>query len=191
MSASFRLAIVASTLWLAAACGNDRVAAPPARDTTVAPGVTPTQATLLAYTSTPGDWIGQGQSHSYGYADGTWSATGTTGPNGLHHIKVSFDVPSGGTWWQLNLEAPAGGRLTLGSYPGAQRWPFQASTSPGLDFSGSGRGCNVLSGSFEILELAADTSGTINRLQVHFIQHCESGSSYLDGRVAIHANPWW
>jgi hypothetical protein len=53
--------------------------------------------------------------------------------------------------WRLNFAAPHDGPLTPGIYPDFQRWPFQASDRPGLEFSSTGRLDNRASGFFEIL----------------------------------------
>lgn len=143
------------------------------------------QSTFLRYTSTPGDWIGLGGSAHYTLGDGTWSASLS---DDRQMIEVRFDA-GGATWWTLNLAAPAGDSLAVGSYENAARWPFQGTAQPGLDFSGSGRGCNELSGRFVIHDLAIDHAGELHRLHVSFRQHCESGTSYLDGELAILLHP--
>ncbi len=61
-------------------------------------------------------------------------------------IDVSVFPP--GSFWFLHLAAPAGQELLPGVYEGATRWPFQDPSTPGLDFSGDGRGCNTLTGRF-------------------------------------------
>lgn len=143
------------------------------------------QSTFLRYASTPGDWIGQGFTARYGLADGTWRASLS---DDREMIEIRFDGGAA-TWWSLNLAAPEGDSLAVGTYENAARWPFQETQQPGLDFSGSGRGCNELSGRFVIHDLAIDHAGELHRLHVTFRQHCESGTSYLDGEVAILLHP--
>ncbi len=143
------------------------------------------QSTFLRYASTPGDWIGQGFTARYGLADGTWRASLS---DDRERIEIQFDGGSA-TWWSLNLAAPEGDSLAVGSYENAARWPFQEAQQPGLDFSGSGRGCSKLTGRFVIHDLAIDHAGELHRLHVSFRQHCESGASYLDGELAILLHP--
>jgi hypothetical protein len=52
-----------------------------------------------------------------------------------------------------------------------------------MDVSGSGRGCNTLTGRFEILELVRTPSGGIERCAVDFEQHCEGGVAALHGAL--------
>ena len=60
----------------------------------------------------------------------------------------------------------------MGAYENAVRAPFHGN-QPGLELSGSGRGCNTLSGRFVVLELQTDAQGVLTRLAVDFEQHCE------------------
>src|SRR6185436_6284888 len=85
----------------------------------------------------------------------------------------SNGFPADSIWWILSLSSGDGSPLAVGTYANAARWPFNDG-QPGLDFSGSGRGCNQLSGRFSILELQTDSSGVLTKLAVDFEQHCES-----------------
>ncbi|HEU0300589.1 MAG TPA: Ig-like domain-containing protein [Longimicrobium sp.] len=143
------------------------------------------QSTFLSFTSTPGDWIGQGQTASYTLASGSWIAT--IAPN-RQEALVRLDG-GGATWWEARFAAPRGQTLEVGTYQNATRWPFQAPTSPGLSFSGSGRGCNTLTGRFTIHDIAVDHEGNLHRFHATFRQHCEGGATYLDGEVAILLRP--
>jgi len=79
--------------------------------------------------------------------------------------------------------------LAVGTYNDARRWPF-AGAQPALSFSGTGRGCNTLTGSFVIREMVLGAGGTLDRFQASFEQHCEGRSPALRGDVSIAANPW-
>jgi hypothetical protein len=125
------------------------------------------QSTFLMFSSTPGDWVGQGHTESYTLASGNWSAN--IAPN-RREIHVRFDGGLG-TWWDARFAAPQGQTLEVGTYQNATRWPFQAPTSPGLSFSGSGRGCNTLTGRFTILDIATDHEGNLHRFHATFRQH--------------------
>ena len=62
-----------------------------------------------------------------------------------------------------------------------------AAGAPGLDFSGSGRGCNQLTGRF--LVATAVFSGTqVQRFHARFEQHCEGWSVALRGQIWIDAS---
>ena len=140
-------------------------------------------STLLAFASDPGDYIGAGQSWYYTPVDGNFTTTSTTSNTSLATINFN-----GSTFWYLNMAAPQGSALAVGTYTGATRYPFQSPTTPGLDFSGDGRGCNQSSGSFEIFEIGYDTGGALNKLAANFIQHCENATPALYGVIRFNSN---
>jgi len=87
------------------------------------------------------------------------------------------------------MAAPDGQQLLPGVYEGATYWPFQAPLTPGLDFSGGGRGCNTLTGRFEVLlEAVYALFGYVERFHAIFEQHCEAASPALFGEIQI-VNP--
>jgi hypothetical protein len=140
------------------------------------------QTTWLFMHSQPGDYIGAGQTRMYTTVDGNFSAQ----RNSANSVTVRFD---GGTvaWWYLNFAAPQGALLTVGTYNGAQRYPFQSPTLPGLDVSGSGRGCNQLTGRFKVLEVVYGSGDTILSFSANFEQHCEGMSPALFGSIRYNA----
>lgn len=139
--------------------------------------------TFLSFISETGDWIGQGESHRYGSSDGEWRAYIDTYNTLIQHISVTFTGDS--VTWYLDVAAPAGQQLGPGSYPSAQRFPFEHPAKPGLSFSGSGRGCNTVAGSFEVLNLELGQNGTVDRFHVTFEQHCEGQGPALKGELAV------
>jgi hypothetical protein len=74
----------------------------------------------------------------------------------------------------LQFDAPGDADLTVGSYTGATRYPFNT-TEPGIDFSGNGRGCNTISGEYFIDDFAYDAQGT-TRLAARWVHRCEGGT---------------
>lgn len=142
------------------------------------------QSTFLAYTSTPGDYIGGGASARMDVDDGQWEVQWLPYPG---VIRLEYDGAGGS--WNLALAAPEGSALEVGTYEEATRWPFQEPAAPGLDFSGNGNGCNQLGGSFTIHDIAVDHEGRLHRLHASFRQHCEYFDAYLDGEVALLLQP--
>jgi large repetitive protein len=131
--------------------------------------------TQLYFNSEPGDWIGGGARHTWTLADGSFSAAAyATG------VQVGFD---GASWWDVTMAPPSVGPLMPGVYLGASRWGFQPAGTPGLNVSGSGRGCNTLTGRFEVLEAEYGSSGDLLRFAADFEQHCEGGDPALFGSV--------
>ncbi len=134
--------------------------------------------TALYFFSEPNDYIGQGEAW---LMDAKSLYTISAQVSGQTAIFSAIQ-PSYVNWWYLEF-ASAAGQLKQGKYLNAQRWPFQAPGHPGLSVSGNGRGCNILTGEFDVLEVAYDVSGAITKLAVNFEQHCEGMKSDLYGQL--------
>lgn len=110
----------------------------------------------------------------------TWS--GTASAKHLAH-NVNPSGPGQGSNWRLELDSSSLPiDLGPGVYEMAQRYPFQQPDHPGLSISGDGRGCNTLTGRFQIHELVRDASGLVRSLAT-FEQHCEGGANALRGCI--------
>lgn len=143
-------------------------------------------SSLLYVESEPGDYIGGGQTNFYNESEVTISVSSVqdrTGDSLIDYVSFNFGVPSGS--WSLTLRTDTiNVNLEPGFFDGAERAPFADPGHPGLSFSGHGRGCNTLTGSFSILEAIFDTSGVtpeIISLAARFEQHCEGGNPALLG----------
>jgi hypothetical protein len=130
--------------------------------------------------SDAGDYIGGGQPRLYhpgngsvtASSDGSWLSVGVSGG-------------TEGDYFTLEFAAPPGRALAPGVYVGAQRASFREAGRPGIDVSGSGRGCNEQAGSFEVRDLEIGSDGVVERLWLVYEQHCEGGSSALWGEVRV------
>lgn len=142
------------------------------------------QVTSLTMTGDPSDYIGGGQFYFYTPADGAFMAQQNSGQG----VSVSFHTPAYEHWWNLDFAAPSNQPLTPGTYTGAVRFPFQASNQPGLSVSGDGRGCNTLTGSFQVLEATYGSAAEVLTLDAIFEQHCEGGTPALRGEIRYNAN---
>jgi len=143
--------------------------------------------TSLLLTGDPGDYISGGQTLYFTPADGTFSAY-TNYSNG---VTVAFHTPSYSHWWYLNFAAPNRQLLTPGVYTGAMRWPFETS-QPGLSVYGDGRGCNTLTGSFEIKDVvygpgATGADGSVISFRATYEQHCEGFAAAARGEIRYNA----
>jgi hypothetical protein len=99
------------------------------------------------------------------------------------HIGVWPSDSSQGLWWDLYFDSSQlGAGLTTQVYQKAERWPFESTGHPGLDVSGDGRGCNTVTGSFEIEDLVV-SNGSLTSFTATFEHHCEGGSAALRGCV--------
>lgn len=132
-------------------------------------------ATFVRFESEPGDYIGGGVSTTFT----TFSATPRVDSNGL------LSLAAGG--YSYYFEA-ASGQLVPGPYEGATRWPFNDPGEPGLSIFGNGRGCNTLTGRFDLHELVFDAGGALARLALDFEQHCEGGIPALYGFVRFNSD---
>jgi hypothetical protein len=134
------------------------------------------EASFVVLASEAGDYIGQGQRIHLNAA------------NALFTLEINFDggvsvSADDGDSWSLDFTAAGGGAPVPGVYEGATRWPFNGPAEPGLSVSGAGRGCNALTGRFEVFELAVDAGGKVQAFSADFEQHCEGGEPALFGSV--------
>ncbi|WP_431682986.1 hypothetical protein [Kitasatospora sp. KL5] len=139
----------------------------------------------LSFSGDQGDWITGGQ--SYSYATDAQDKFDVYASTDHRVISLSLNGAHGG-WWSLDLKAPEGKQLAVGEYTGATRAPFSGPAEPGLDLSGDGRGCNTLTGSFTISNVAFGPNGYVQTLDATFEQHCEGWTAAARGEVHIH-NP--
>jgi hypothetical protein len=137
----------------------------------------------LNMTSDPGDYIGQGRDWSHGPpADTLRVSAGRQ----LISFRMDTNAEFQGGWWTTDFAAPPGQNLAAGTTYQARRYPFNDG-SAGFDHSGNGRGCNELTATFTIHELAYDPDGTLRTFRADFEQHCESGEPALRGTWVFHA----
>lgn len=141
-------------------------------------------ATSLSFLSSPYSYVGGGETVSAGPDNGF-----DIGVHGDPFTMLSFSIaepwtPEGlSRYWNLELAAPEGASLSVGSYANATRWPFQETTTPGLTFSGNYRGNNRLTGSFNILESNVADDGTFS-FAVDFLQYDEeSTNAWIKGAI--------
>lgn len=150
----------------------------------VMPATVSAQTTRLFLDSQPGDFIGGGIEQTFTEADGVFFAS----RNFDNGVSVRFNTPNFSHWWQVDFAAANEAPLTVGVYEGAIRFPFQGSGQPGLSVSGDGRGCNTLTGRFEVHEVAYAPSGEVVSFAADFEQHCEGNPAALFGTVLVNAD---
>jgi hypothetical protein len=130
----------------------------------------------LRVISTAGDYIGQGKTYSY-----SGEALGVRRND--RGVNVAVGGPFG---WQLSFGAPHGQFLEVGEYLDAKRYPF-SEASPGIEFSGQGRGCNRISGKFVVWEFEMK-GNEVTKLAIDFIQRCEETMPPLYGRLRFQSS---
>lgn len=125
--------------------------------------------TVVSFSSQPGDWVGGGKTMAFSSANATLRFSGT---RSAVHASIS---DNSGNYWNLDLVAPVGEELTTREYFYAERAPFVTGRSPGLEFTGAGRGCNKIAGSFSIRQIKFDNMGNLTRLEAVALQSCDGG----------------
>ena len=141
------------------------------------------QNTSLTMHSEPGDYIGGGQNYSYTLADGEFSAYRNFGGGALISFIRRASIISG-----ILISAP--GKCASESWRLHRRdaFPLPAPTEPGLSVSGDGRGCNTLTGSFEVKKIIYGADGVIIAFWATFTQHCEGEPPALTGEIKFNAD---
>ena len=139
------------------------------------------QASFVLFASDAGDYIGQGERRHFNAANALFRVE----ENNDGGVSIALET---GDYWNLDFTAAGGGSPTVGVYEGATRWPFNGPSEPGLNVSGAGRGCNSLSGRFEVFEAEFAPDGTPLVFSADFEQHCEGGVPALRGSVRYRAD---
>ncbi len=134
--------------------------------------------TFLSLDSQPGDYIGQGMNQTFTPSDGTFVVQ-----NYSNGVQVYFHTADYSTTWNLFFGPPTGRKLMKSVYEGVQRFAFHAPPKPGMDVSGDGRGCNMVTGRFLVSYISFATDGTLDKLALDFEQHCEGSAPALFGSV--------
>ena len=138
----------------------------------------------LSFVSDPGDPMGLGESHSY---DTTAGDTMTVfGSDGNNRVQVNVSGVNG-DWWQLILAAPQG-PLVPGTYSGATPVSDPVPGTPSMEFSGNGRFCSQITGSFTVVNADFGTNGYVQRFDATFEQFCDGAEAALRGQAHI-TNP--
>src|SRR5579864_8947247 len=135
--------------------------------------------TALAMSSQQGDYIGQGGQYLITLSDGVFTPTNSAN-------VVLFSI-NNGDGWDNDFAGPTTARLGVGNYQNAQRYPFQPAGTPGLSVDGAGRGCNTLTGDFQVLKAGYNSSNVLQSFSANFEQHCEGAAPALFGWLRYHA----
>jgi PASTA domain len=142
----------------------------------------PTHAVVML--SDPGDWVGGGTPRIFHAGNSSIALGGNAG-----YVTVRVSGGTSGDYFDFDFAAPPGFALVPGYYVGAQRAPFREAGRPGIDIGGSGRGCNTISGLFEVKDIATDAGGAVTRFWAVYEQHCEGGTAALYGEVKVGEPP--
>ncbi|MFC4020509.1 hypothetical protein ACFOW4_21560 [Micromonospora sp. GCM10011542] len=142
------------------------------------------QSGSLVVTGDPGDPITGGQSYSFATAAGNgFNVWGTA-----NHLTVQVFDQATGTW-TLDLSAPVGQPLAVGTYTGATQNTYE-SPLPGIALSGNDRICDggAQTGSFTVTDISWGPHGYLERFDATFEQRCAYYEGSARGEVHI-VNP--
>jgi len=142
----------------------------------------------MHFSSDTGDYVAGGVLKVWTIKESTFAIGGT---NSYLRMSVSGE----GDWWYLDFRAPSNGHLVPGQFQAAERAPFTTGKAPGLQVTGDGRGCNTVSGRFEIKTIDWTSAATVAEIDIVFEQHCEGMSPALRGElwmtteIGVHKTP--
>lgn len=138
--------------------------------------------TSFGFSSSPGDFVGQGLNEGFDTTNATITASGNAG-------SVSMTVFTATENWQVRFMPPIGQQLLPGTYVNALRATSNGSF-PGLSVAGDGRGCDNDYGSFTLYQLSFGSDGSLTQLDADFVQTRESPTAPpMTGIVRYQASP--
>jgi hypothetical protein len=138
-------------------------------------GATPSSGNYVYLQSDSGDYIGGGRTYNYSNANALISFTSSE-----RAINLNLQ---GNQNWRGSFVLPSGaGKLQAGYFANLTRAPFADPAVGGLEWSGEGRGCNMLTG-WIVIDKVTLQSGAMTELDLRFEQHCEGRSSALRGQI--------
>ena len=148
---------------------------PPADLWEPAQGITPATGNYVYLESEPGDYIGAGENYLY---------TGVTALITVNAANARLSVGiRGDEGWSGDFEAMSGiGSLEVGYYPDVQAYPGHNPTKGGLQWSGEGRGCSMVTGWFVIDSVTYDGE-MLTAITLRFEQLCGGSTGALRGEV--------
>lgn len=138
----------------------------------------------LSYTSSPGEFIGQGETLALATPDILIGAASY----GANSVDINAQTSDFRRAFSLHFAAPTGTTLGLGTYDDAVR--FESDIAPGISIIANGSACNS-QGSFTVLALSIGERGYVNHLRIQFAQNCllDGIPGTLQGEVVYTAPP--
>ena len=135
---------------------------------------------VLYFTSTPGSWIGQGQ---------TLTIERVTASRYYDQGAYTNAVILSAGGYQLTLVEPNYTLPTVGYYDNVTRWPFMGEGA-GMWFTAPGRGDNQISGWFDVLEATySPIDGSVESFAVNFRQYDETSTTeWTEGSIRYNSS---
>jgi hypothetical protein len=98
-------------------------------------------------------------------------------------IQITFE--HGDTEYDANFSTGSNQRFGAGTYAHAHRYGMDDSGQPSLEISGDGRGCNQISGSYQVTGVEYRSEGNIFKFAATFEQLCDDSKVPLRGSISI------
>ena len=144
------------------------------------------QQNMLVIRSETGDPLGGGITQVIQASDASFSLYNSF--ENILNASVST-LRSPPQFWSLDLAAPNGLPLTIGTYANAQLPTSPPGAVPGLNFWVNGSSCASIVGKFYILDIAYGSSYyEVQRLAVNFELRCNGAKAKLTGQLRINSN---
>lgn len=135
---------------------------------------------FVALQSEPGDSIGDGLDYRYTQADASYFIV-----QGQRSVTVWVN---GDEDWFGDFQLPDSfSRVEVGVYNNLGRSPFHDPAVGGMSWSGEGRQCDQLTGSFEVTSVTY-VDGFISDIKMNFEQYCDGSSAALRGDIHWYAD---
>jgi hypothetical protein len=122
-----------------------------------------------------GDWVAGGASFEY---DGRDAIITVLSDRSLVYVSIDGDER-----WVGNFQGPdAQTRLQPGKYANLARWPFHDPKVGGLSWTGQGRACNEIRGSFTV-DSVRYVGSRLASIALSFEQRCDGNPALLVGSI--------
>lgn len=153
------------------------------------PNTTPASGNYVYFESSPGDWVGQGQTATLTPYDNLFEvkSRNLTFDVGLRGVEMNVvgDTDYSGTFLGMSTLV----RLEVGYYGGGLNTIGSANPAKGaLSWTGDSRGCNQANSWFAVDDISYDENGDVTLLDLRFSQTCESQPKPLHGKIHWQAN---
>src|SRR5919107_2615606 len=150
----------------------------------LAPAAHAATVSSLSVYSDAGDFIGDGVPR-VAYPGGP---AVSAGPDPFGDGGIAVGAVTGQEGVGVEIAPPPGEGLRPHNWTRTDRYPFQTSGRPGLSVRAGSRGCNVATGSVEVLDVGFDAQGAVTRLWALFDHHCEGSRSSAFGELRWRAS---
>ena len=137
--------------------------------------------------SSSGEPLTQGIPHAFTDSNATFTVFGGAGDVTVEVVGNGPSLPDSGDF-QLEFAAKPGTALKPGTYKNVEMLPGRSANRAGMairSFANGSTSCSSITGWFEVEDIATDTSGAVNRLQVLYELHCNGGEPAVWGEVRV------